>query len=199
MPATPSGPTAIDLLRDLHQHRIAVNGQLLAAAELLPPETLNAEFPLGQGSLWRTLCHMWGAEWVWLAALQGNPAPTAPGDRPEGLSGNQSADRGMTTLVELRARWAELDRRWLDDLDAASLKEIDDPIEKRRGNSLGVPLLTRRRDIHLHVCLHAHYTAAQAVHFLKRAGAPPLPDVMLISKARREYSGPTGPRTTAAG
>jgi uncharacterized damage-inducible protein DinB len=45
---------------------------------------------------------------------------------------------------------------------------------------------TRRSDVLLHVCTHAHYTAAQVINMLRQVGVEKLPETMLISLARHE-------------
>jgi uncharacterized damage-inducible protein DinB len=49
-------------------------------------------------------------------------------------------------------------------------------------------LATRRSDVLLHVCTHAHYTAAQVINMLRQTGIDKLPETMLISLARKEAS-----------
>src|SRR5262245_66447311 len=66
---------AVALVRRLHQHRSWVNEKLLAAAALLSDEQLRRPFPIGQGSVWKTLLHLYAGEYVWLEALEGNEDP----------------------------------------------------------------------------------------------------------------------------
>src|SRR5262249_30664244 len=61
----------IELLQRLHQHRAWVNGNLLTAAATLSHEQLRSEFQIGQGSVWKSLVHLYAAEYVWLEALLG--------------------------------------------------------------------------------------------------------------------------------
>ena len=49
---------------------------------------------------------------------------------------------------------------------------------------------TRRSDLLLHVCTHAHYTAAQVVNMLRQLGESSLPDPMLITLARQQRTQP---------
>ncbi len=55
---------AVELLRRLHQHRAWVNANLLAAAETLSHEQLQSEFRIGQGSIWKSLLHLYAAACV---------------------------------------------------------------------------------------------------------------------------------------
>ena len=75
---------AADVVRRMQEHRMWVNQRLLAAAEKLSPEQLEQVCAIGQGTIWKSLVHMWAAEYVWLAALHGEEAK-APMARPRCL------------------------------------------------------------------------------------------------------------------
>jgi len=74
--------------------------------------TSRSPFPIGQGSVWRSLLHLYAAEYVWLEALLGNEESLVPGDVPGKLPGNQEGGGGITGLADLQGRWASLERRW---------------------------------------------------------------------------------------
>jgi uncharacterized damage-inducible protein DinB len=176
---------ANELLQRLHQHRAWVNANLLTAAETLSHDQLRSEFQIGQGSIWKSLLHLYASEYVWLEALLGNEQFLVPGDLPGKLPGNLQDDGGVTDLADLRLKWSELEKRWtgyLASLSSAALKEV----VYRKSISLGTRLGTRRSDVLLHVCTHAHYTAAQVVNMLRHIGVEKLPETMLISLARHE-------------
>jgi uncharacterized damage-inducible protein DinB len=63
--------SAVELLRRLHQHRGWVHANFLTAAATLSHEQLRSEFQIGQGSVWKTLLHLYAAEYAWLEALLG--------------------------------------------------------------------------------------------------------------------------------
>jgi uncharacterized damage-inducible protein DinB len=175
----------VDLLKRLHQHRAWVNSNLLNAVATLSNEQLRSEFQIGQGSIWMSLLHLYAAEHVWLEALLGNEQFLVPGDLPGKLPGNQQGEGGVTDPADLRRRWSELEKRWtgyLANLSSAALEEV----VYRKSISLGTRLGTRRSDVLLHVCTHAHYTAAQVVNMLRHVGIERLPETMLISLARHE-------------
>ena len=179
---------AIELLQRLHQHRAWVNGNLLTAAATLSHEQLRSEFQIGQGSIWKSLVHLYAAEYVWLEALLGNEEFLVPGDLPGKLPGNQQGEGGVTDLADLRLKWSELGNRWtgyLASLSSAALEEV----VYRKSASLGTRFGVRRSDVLLHVCTHAHYTTAQVVNMLRHAGMEKLPETMLISLARYEAKG----------
>src|SRR5262245_24272205 len=120
----------VALIQRLHQHRAWVNDNLLRAAERLAEQQLRCDFAIGQGSVWKSLLHLYAAEFVWLEALLGNDDPVTPGDLPRQLPGNQLGDGAIQSLAELKQRWTGLNSRWdqyLADLATASL---DEPVYK---------------------------------------------------------------------
>lgn len=176
--------TAVSLIQRLHFHRDWVNQNLLAAAADLSREQLLRPFAIGQGSIWKTLTHMFAAEYAWLAALSGVENPLVPGDGP-GIHGNQQGPEPISDVPELRRRWSELQARWEAYLANLSAESLDDLVPKV--NSLtGVRAVTKRLDVLLHVCTHAQYTAAQAINMLRQVGVEKLPETMLITLARAE-------------
>ena len=175
---------AVELLQRLHQHRAWVNGNLLTAAAALSDEQLRSACQIGQGSVWKSLLHLYAAENVWLEALLGNEGFLVPGDLPGKLPGNQQGEGGVTGLDDLRQKWSALDRRWVGYLAALTPAALEEVVYRR--SSLGQRFGTRRSDVLLHVCTHAHYTAAQVINMLRQAGVEKLPETMLISLARHE-------------
>lgn len=165
----------LDRIRRLHQHRAWVNGNLIAAAEHLTGDQLRAPFPIGQGSIWKSLLHLYAAEFVWLEALLGDDASLAPGDLPGKIPGNQEGQGGVTHLADLRQKWSALEERWTDYLSSLTPDALDDPVYKKRYS--GERSATRRSD---------HYTAAQVVNMLRQLGVEKLPEMMVISLARSE-------------
>lgn len=175
----------IDLIQRLNQHRAWVNGNLLATADRLTEDQLRATFPIGQGSIWKSLLHLYAAEFVWLEALQGNEEGVAPGDMPGKLPGNQEGEAALTSLGALRQSWSALERRWIDYLAVLKPEALDELVA-RKSAATGKRFSNRRSDVLLHVCTHAHYTTAQMINMLRQTGIDKLPEVMLISLARQE-------------
>lgn len=179
---------AVALIRRLHEHRSHVNRLLLDAAAALSDEELRRPFDIGQGSLWRTLLHLYGAEYVWLGTLLGEERAVLPGDLPGDLPGTQRGEGGVRSLAELRSRWAELDGRWREYLGGLTPESLGETVYRTRPVE-GRPrrLAAGRSDVLLHLSLYAQYTTAQAVNILKRLGVTPLPDPMLITLARSQH------------
>ncbi|HTU27375.1 MAG TPA: DinB family protein [Pirellulales bacterium] len=175
---------AVDVVRRLHEHRMWANHQLLAAAGKLSPETLRQTFAIGQGSIWKSLLHLYAAEYVWIEALQGNQSAITPGDVPGKLPGNQEAPGAIESLEQLEADWRALDARWQSYLANLRAESLEDSVI--RVSSTGKTFAARRVDSLLHVCTHASYTVAQVVNMLRQSGAESFPDIMLISLARQQ-------------
>src|SRR6516165_3967239 len=103
---------AVALIERLHQHRAWVNQSLLEAASSLSDAQLRKPFAIGQGSIWKSLTHLYAAEFVWLGALQGYDDLITRGDVPGKLPGNQEGEGAIQSLAELRAKWSALQARW---------------------------------------------------------------------------------------
>jgi uncharacterized damage-inducible protein DinB len=177
--------TAVAIVQRLHQHRRWVNQNLVAAAAPLSHEQLHERFPIGQGSVWKSLVHLYAAEYVWLEVMLGNDDPVAPGDLPGKIPGNQEGQGGLRSLGELRDQWERLAERWSGYLAALTEPALDEPVYKI-AFSTGKRAATRKSDVLLHVCTHAQYTTAQIVNMLRHLGVEKLPDTMLITLARQE-------------
>jgi uncharacterized damage-inducible protein DinB len=87
-------------------------------------------------------------------------------------------------LDDLRQKWSALERRWIGYLASLTPPALEEVVYRK--SSSGKRFGTRRSDVLLHVCTHAHYTAAQVVNMLRHIGVEKLPDTMLISLARQE-------------
>jgi uncharacterized damage-inducible protein DinB len=180
---------AIQVIQRLHHHRAWVNGNLLTAAAELDHEQLHRPFEIGQGSIWRSLVHLYAAEYVWLEALLGHESPLVQGDLPGKLPGNQQGEGGLTGLDDLRQKWTSLEQRWADYLQSLTPQRLETIVYKVSTSSgAGYRFGTRTSDILLHVCTHAQYTTAQINNMLRQCQVTRLPDTMLISLARQESS-----------
>lgn len=178
----------VQLVQRLHQHRAWVNGNLLTAAAEVSDSQLRQTFAIGQGSIWKSLLHMFAAEYVWLEALLGIEDSVAPGDLPGKLPGNQLGEGAIADLDELRQKWSDLEQKWSQYLSSLTENQLDETVY-RKTVSLG-QLGSRRADVLLHVCTHAQYTVAQVVNMLRQCGLQKFPDVMLMAMARQEGVNP---------
>jgi uncharacterized damage-inducible protein DinB len=179
--------TAVALIRRLHQHRAWVNENLLSTASALSDDQLHRTFPIGQGSIWKSLLHLLAGEFVWLEALLGNDNPLMQGDLPGRIPGNQLGEGGIASFGELQQKWRQLQQRWEQYLAELKPDHLDDIVCKVSTSSgFGQRIATKRLDVLLHVCTHAQYTTAQVVNMFKQVGIVNLPETMLISLARQE-------------
>jgi len=176
---------SLSIIQRQHQHRGWVTENLLAATGSLSEEQLRRSLAIGQGSIWKSLTHMYAAEYVWLEALEGNETGLTPGDLPGRLPGNQEGESALQSLEELRAAWTTLAERWNAYLATLTEEALDEAVYRVAG-STGQRLSTSRCDVLLHVAMHAHYTAAQVVNMLRQVGAEKFPDTMMIVMARQE-------------
>lgn len=178
---------ATEVIRRLHEHRAWTNGKLQDAARELSSESLQKKFAIGQGSIFRSLVHMYAAEYIWLETLLGDESPVVPGDLPGKLPGNQEGEGPIVSFEELEAKWRQLETRWQAYLNTLKDKDLDQIVFKiSTSSNFGKRQPTRRADILMHICLHAHYTAAQVINMLRQLGVEKLPDPMLISLARQQ-------------
>lgn len=177
---------AVNLVRRLHQHRAWVNQNLLRTTAELPEQKLHAQFPIGQGSIWKSLLHLYAAEYGWLAAMEGDDHAVVPGDVPGKIPGNQLGEGGITGFDDLKQKWSALDQRWDAYLTKLNPTALDETISKVSASAGGQRFYARRSDALLHVCTHAQYTAAQVVNMFRQNGVEKMPDVMLMALARQE-------------
>ena len=162
---------------------ISLTTAISTSGVTLSDEQLRSAFQIGQGSVWKSLLHLYAAEYVWLEALLGNEKFLVPGDLPGQLPGNQQGQGGITGLDDLRQKWSALEQRWIGYLVSLTPPALEEVVYRK--SSSGQRFGTRRSDVLLHVCTHAHYTAAQVVNMLRHLGVEKLPDTMLISLARQ--------------
>ena len=135
------------LVRRLHEHRNWVNRSLISVATELSQDNLREQLPIGQGSIWNSLLHLFAAEYVWLEALLGNEDPIVPGDLPDKLPGNQAGENTIESLDELAEHWTKLDRRWEEYLSNLEDRDLDQLVAKkstssRKGNVFRTKLRT---------------------------------------------------------
>jgi uncharacterized damage-inducible protein DinB len=151
--------TSLGLIRRLRQHQRWANRGLVAACRPLSPGQLRRPFPIGQGSVLATLIHLYAPEFVWLAAMEGDPHSVSP------------FSVRFDTVAELEAAWATLDARWDAFYGRLTEADLDRPVTKVSISSgAGLTFVTPLSDVLLHVFTHAQYTAAQLKNMLRHLG-----------------------------
>jgi uncharacterized damage-inducible protein DinB len=163
-------------IRHLFDYTEWANELALKAAAELSDEDLRRDFKISHGSIFATLTHMAGAEWIWLERWHGrSPA----GKEAWSLWTTDSC----TDLSVLNQRWREvIERR------AQLISELDEP---RLAAELPFKLLSgdpntlRLVDQMQHVINHATLHRGQVVGMIRQLGIAP-PSTDLLFYLRRE-------------
>jgi len=158
-------PVAAETLRTHLAYTAWATNRLLDAAAELSPEELTRDFATADKSVLGTLTHVFGADRVWLARIEGKPQ-----ERPEGYD-----------LPRLSADWAVLYGRWkqwADELTDESLQERLSYTDLK-----GNPWVSPVCQIVLHVVNHGTHHRGQVAGFLRALGRTP-PALYLIAYYR---------------
>ena len=163
-------------IKHLFDYTEWANGLAMNAAAELSEEGLRRDVGISHGSIFGTLLHMAGAEWVWL----------------ERWNGRSPAGKEAWSLwkTESCADLATLDERWRDVADrrARFLSELDEsrlpaemPFKLLSGDDNSLPLVDQMR----HVVNHATLHRGQVVGMIRQLGIAP-PSTDLLFYLRRE-------------
>lgn len=165
-------------IRRLFDYTEWANNLAMDAAARLSEEDLRRDVNISHKSIFGTLLHMAGADWIWLERWNGrSPAK----DRAWSLWTSDSC----ADLATLKERWRDLiDRR------ARFILELD---EERLNADLGFKLLSgdpssmRLVDQMQHVANHATLHRGQVVGMIRQLGIDP-PSTDLLFYLRRDIS-----------
>jgi uncharacterized damage-inducible protein DinB len=165
-------------LQQLFDYTEWANGLALSAAADLSAENLRRDFNISHGSIFGTLLHMAGAEWIWLERWHGrSPA---------------KAEAWSLWTTDACADLATLNERWRDIIEkrARFLAEVDDavlaaemPFNLLSGDPSSLPLADQMH----HVANHATLHRGQVVGMIRQLGLAP-PSTDLLFYLRREIS-----------
>ena len=165
-------------IRHLFDYTEWANGLAMNAAGELSDENLRRNFGISHGSIFGTLLHMAGAEWIWLERWHGHsPAKTEAWSL---WKTDSCAD-----LAKLNERWrdvVERRARFILDLDESRLK-ADLPFKLLSGDPSSLPLVDQMQ----HVVNHATLHRGQVVGMIRQLGLEP-PSTDLLFYLRREIS-----------
>lgn len=168
------GPSNI---RHLFAYTQWANTLVQDAAAQLSAEQLHGNTSISHGSIFGTLLHMAGAEWIWLERWHGH----SPGG-PDAWS-LWKVD-SCPDLETLRERWQEVvDRRtgFLSELDEARLAGPAS-FTLLNGEADTLPLIDQMQ----HVVNHATLHRGQVVGMIRQLGiAPPATDLLFYLRAKR--------------
>jgi len=144
-------------MRELFAFNAWANLRVLGAAEALTTDQVIKPMGSSFSSVRDTLAHIWAVEWVWLERVQGR----SPASLPEA--------REFADLASLRARWAELDKKWLEYVSRLDEAELEEEIDYKT-LSFG-PSRNPRWQIIQHVVNHGTYHRGQVTTLLRQLGA----------------------------
>ena len=165
-------------VRDLFDYTEWANGLAMDAAGKLSNEDLRRDVNISHQSIFGTLLHMAGAEWIWLERWNGrSPA---------------KAEAWSMWTTESCADLATLNQRWQDLVDrrARYVSQLD---EQRLAAELPFKLLSgdpssmRLVDQMQHVANHATMHRGQIVGMIRQLGIDP-PSTDLLFYLRRDIS-----------
>lgn len=160
---------SVETLRTYLVYTEWATSRVLGAARGLSAGEIDRDFGTADKSVLGTLTHVFSADRVWLARIQG-----APQERP-----------GRLELSELEAQWGDLYRRWHDwaaELDEAGAAERLS-YRDLAGNAWVSPIW----QIVLHVVNHGTHHRGQVAGFLRTMGKVP-PPLDLIAFYRQSAS-----------
>ena len=165
-------------IRHLLAYTEWANDLAMEAADELPDEDLHGDVGISHGSIFGTLTHMAGAEWIWLERWNGNsPAKAETWARwtPESCG----------DLATLNDRWQEVVFRraqFISQLDEDRLA-AELPFKLLSGDPSSLRLVDQMQ----HVANHATMHRGQIVGMVRQLGIDP-PSTDLLFYLRREIS-----------
>ena len=146
-----------------------------AAAEL-PDESLRRDVGISHGSIFGTLLHMAGAEWVWFERWHGR----SPVGKEAWAHWKADSCADLGTLNERWRDVIERRARFIAELDEARL-QAELPFTLLSGDASSMPLVDQMR----HVANHATLHRGQVVGMIRQLGIAP-PSTDLLFYLRRE-------------
>lgn len=165
-------------IRNLFEYTEWANNLAMTAAAKLPDEFLRRDFGISHGSIFGTLLHMAGAEWIWLERWHGRSPRRAE-------AWSMWTTESCADLNVLNERWRELvDRRtqFISSLDEGRLA-ADLAFSLLSGDASSMPLVDQMR----HVANHATLHRGQVVGMIRQLGIEP-PSTDLLFYLRSEIS-----------
>jgi len=149
----------LTIIRSLFDHNYWAFGRILVAAGDLRPEQLTADAGMPHGSLWATLFHAVGAEWLWIERCQG---------RSPGSFLREPGSHNRETMMQLWDSQRAIVHSLLDTLDLTALSRVVNYTTLRGGS--GSNLLGH---ILLHVATHSAQHRTEAAQILTQFGRSP--------------------------
>ena len=154
------------------------NDLAMDAAAKLPDESLHRDFGISHKSIFGTLVHMAGAEWIWLERWKGYSPRKAE-------AWSRWSTEACGNLPALKDHWAELvnqRRRYVSQLDESRLA-AELSFKLLSGDPSSMLLVNQMQ----HVVNHATMHRGQVVGMIRQLGLEP-PATDLIFYLRRDIS-----------
>ena len=165
-------------IRHLFDYTEWANDLAMAAADKLTDSDLRCDVGISHKSIFGTLLHMAGAEWIWLERWNGNSPLKV---EAWALWTTESC----SDLVELNKRWRDVvDRRarYISELDESRLA-AELPFKLLSGDPSSMRLVDQMQ----HVANHATLHRGQVVGMIRQLGIDP-PSTDLLFYLRRDIS-----------
>jgi len=163
-------------IRHLFDYTQWANGLALNAAAELSDEDLRREFQISHGSIFGTLLHMAGAEWIWLERWHGRS--------PAGKEAwSLWTPAGCADLATLNQRWRELIEQRAEFISQLEEPDLvaDLPFKLLSGDASSLRLVDQMQ----HVVNHATLHRGQVVGMIRQLNIAP-PSTDLLFYLRRE-------------
>jgi|SRR5215813_1276414 len=146
----------LEAIRKLYDYNHWANDKVLAGVAGLSREELTRKDGTSYGSLWGTLVHIFGVEWLYPQRWKGNSPPALP------------KAQSIPDFDSLRTYWDEVkaeQRRFLADLSEERLSQRLDYINLQ-GEPYGYPLIDQMK----HLVNHSTYHRGQVAQQLRLMG-----------------------------
>ena len=165
-------------IRDLFDYTEWANGLALDAAAGLAETDLRRDVGISHGSIFGTLLHMAGAEWIWFERWHGRSPAKAE-------AWSRWTTDSCPDLVTLNERWrdvVERRARYILELDESRLT-AELPFKLLSGDPSSMRLVDQMQ----HVANHATLHRGQVVGMIRQLGIDP-PSTDLLFYLRRDIS-----------
>jgi uncharacterized damage-inducible protein DinB len=165
-------------VKNLFSYTEWANELAMDAAQKLPDENLRRDVGISHKSIFGTLVHMAGAEWIWLERWHGR----SPAKAEAWSLWSTESCAGLSMLQE---RWGQLvaqRKQFVSELDESKLS-AELPFKLLSGDPSSMPLINQMQ----HVVNHATMHRGQVVGMIRQLGIEP-PATDLIFYLRREIS-----------
>ena len=157
-------------IKHLFNYTEWANGLAMDAAAKLSDADLSHDFSISHRSIFGTLAHMAGAEWIWLERWHGRSPAKAE-------AWQLWTTESCGVLATLEERWAEVTERRAQFVDRLDENHLDEELHFKLLS--GDPSSMRLVDQMQHVANHATMHRGQVVGMIRQLGhEPPATDLL---------------------